>query len=89
MDAGLLILRVFAGLSLALAHGLGKLPPSDRFIAGAAEMGFPLPALFAWAAALPESLGRATVVVSGERFAASAPAEPSTGKVPAIPMVTP
>lgn len=56
-DAGLLCLRVFAGLSLALAHGLGKLPPSERFLAGVVEMGFPLPWLFAWAAGLSESLG--------------------------------
>lgn len=56
-DAGLLLLRLFAGLALALAHGLGKLPPSPRFIDGVATMGFPLPPLFAWAAALAESLG--------------------------------
>jgi putative oxidoreductase len=56
-DLGLLFLRVFAGLSLTLAHGVGKLPPSEGFIAGAAEMGFPLPVLFAWAAALSKSLG--------------------------------
>ena len=56
-DLGLLLLRVFAGLSLAFAHGLGKLPPSERFLAGVAEMGFPLPALFGWAAALAEFAG--------------------------------
>jgi putative oxidoreductase len=28
-DFGLLLLRVFAGLALAFAHGLGKLPPSE------------------------------------------------------------
>lgn len=56
-DAGMLLLRVFAGLSLALAHGVGKLPPPDRFIGDVAEMGFPLPLLFAWAAALSESVG--------------------------------
>lgn len=53
-DAGLLVLRVFAGLSLALAHGIRKLPPSERFAAGVVEMGFPLPELFAWAAGLSE-----------------------------------
>lgn len=53
-SAGLLVLRVFAGVSLALAHGLGKLPPSARFVAGVGEMGFPFPLLFAWAAALSE-----------------------------------
>ena len=56
-DLGLLILRLGIGLPLALAHGLGKVPPSAGFIDGTAEMGFPLPALFAWAAALSEFLG--------------------------------
>lgn len=54
---GLLVLRLTAGLALALNHGLGKLPPSDGFIQGVAGMGLPLPLLFAWAAALSESLG--------------------------------
>ena len=57
VDAGLLALRVFAGVALALAHGLGKLPPSARFVGGVAEMGFPAPGLFAWAAGLSEFAG--------------------------------
>ncbi|WP_412061434.1 DoxX family protein [Rubrivirga sp. IMCC45206] len=57
VDLGLLALRVGAGLLLAFAHGLGKLPPSEGFISGTAEMGFPLPALFAWAAGLSEFVG--------------------------------
>ena len=57
VDAGLLLLRVFTGLSLCFAHGVNKLPPSDRFVAGVAEMGFPLPLLFAWAAAFAETVG--------------------------------
>jgi putative oxidoreductase len=56
-DAGLLILRVYAGLALALAHGYGKLPPSPRFIEGVGALGFPLPLVFAWAAALAEFAG--------------------------------
>jgi len=56
-DVGLLGMRLFAGLSLAFAHGLGKVPPSERFIAGVGELGFPAPALFAWAAAGSELLG--------------------------------
>ena len=56
-DLGLLVLRLGVGLTLTLAHGLGKLPPSDGFIEGTAAMGFPLPVLFAWAAALSEFLG--------------------------------
>ena len=56
-DAGLLILRAFAGISLALAHGYGKLPPSDGFIQGVGELGYPMPIIFAWAAALAEFAG--------------------------------
>lgn len=56
-DLGLLALRLGVGITLAFGHGLGKLPPSDGFISGTAEMGFPLPALFAWAAALSEFAG--------------------------------
>ena len=53
-NTGLAVLRVFAGLSMALAHGLGKVPPSEGLIQATAGMGFPLPGLFAWAAALAE-----------------------------------
>lgn len=63
-DLGLLFLRVFAGLSLALAHGLGKLPPSERFLTGVAEMGFPLPILFGWAAGLSE-FGGGILIAAG------------------------
>lgn len=56
-DLGLLVLRVSAGVALALAHGKGKFPPSQRFIDGVANMGFPLPEVFAWAAAGAELLG--------------------------------
>ncbi len=56
-NTGLALLRVFAGLSLALAHGIGKLPPSERFIEGVARMGFPLAEWFAWAAGLAEFAG--------------------------------
>ncbi len=56
-DAGLLVLRVVAGLSLALGHGLGKMPPSPRFVESVGGMGFPLPEVFAWAAGLSELVG--------------------------------
>ena len=56
-NAGLFALRVAAGLGLAFGHGLGKVPPSERFIGGVIEMGFPAPALFAWAAGLSELAG--------------------------------
>lgn len=62
-DAGLLVLRVVAGLSLALGHGLGKLPPSPRFVESTGAMGFPLPEVFAWAAGLSEFVGGLLIVL--------------------------
>lgn len=56
-DLGFTVLRVGAGLAMALAHGLGKVPPPDRFIGGVEAMGFPAPVLFAWAAGLAELVG--------------------------------
>jgi putative oxidoreductase len=62
-DLGVLVLRLGVGLSLAFAHGLGKIPPSPGLIDGTAEMGFPLPLLFAWAAALSEFVGGLLLVI--------------------------
>lgn len=56
---GLTMLRVFAGASLMLAHGRGKIPPPEQFVAGTASIGFPMPIVFAWAAGLSEFLGGA------------------------------
>jgi putative oxidoreductase len=56
-NAGLALLRIFAGISLAFAHGIGKVPPGEGLIAGAANLGFPMPVFFAWAAGLSELLG--------------------------------
>lgn len=53
-EVGRLILRLFAGLALAFGHGLGKLPPSPRFIEGVEKMGLPLPEAFSWAAGVAE-----------------------------------
>ena len=58
-NAGLALLRIFAGVALAAAHGLGKLPPSEQFVGGVSGLGFPAPAFFAWAASLAEFLGGA------------------------------
>ncbi len=59
-DLGLLILRL-AGLDLAVGHGWGKViglaSGQSRFVEGVANMGFPLPIVFAWAAALSEFAG--------------------------------
>lgn len=56
-NAGLTLLRIFAGIAMAFAHGLGKVPPSEGLVNRTAEMGFPLPTVFAWAAGLSELVG--------------------------------
>jgi putative oxidoreductase len=56
-DAGLLLLRLVAGLGLAFGHGIGKIPPSSGFIENVSRLGFPEPEVFAWAAAASEFLG--------------------------------
>lgn len=56
-DFGLMLLRGFTGLALALAHGMGKLPPSPGFVENVAGFGFPAPELFAWGSGLAETVG--------------------------------
>ncbi|MCA1590514.1 MAG: DoxX family protein [Acidobacteria bacterium] len=56
-NAGVALLRIFTGVSIALAHGFGKLPPGEQFIGGVAKMGFPAPTFFAWAAGFSEFFG--------------------------------
>lgn len=56
-EVGRLLLRLFAGLALAFGHGVGKLPPSRRFIEGVEKMGLPMPEVLAWAAGLSEFAG--------------------------------
>ena len=53
-EFGLLLSRVFIGLSMAFAHGLGKIQDPSGVIKGAASMGFPMPEFFGWAAAFSE-----------------------------------
>jgi putative oxidoreductase len=50
-------LRVFAGLTMAIAHGLPKFPPGEQLVGGLTQMGFPVPELFAWLAVGAELLG--------------------------------
>lgn len=70
---GLLLLRVGIGVGLAWLHGWGKLNGAFgyffggsewKFIAGVEGIGFPLPAFFALAVALAETLG-AVLVAAG------------------------
>jgi len=63
-DLGLLLLRVVAGLSLAIGHGIGKFPPGERFIDRIGNMGFPAPEIFAWLAGVAE-VGGALLIVIG------------------------
>ena len=53
-DLGLAIFRVVAGLSLALLHGLGKVPPSEGLVGMVGGMGLPAPGIMAWLAAFAE-----------------------------------
>ncbi len=62
-DIGLTFARVCLGLGIAIGHGYSKIfhdggfGPSEQFINGTAQLGFPAPMLFAWMAALSEFLG--------------------------------
>lgn len=75
-DLALVALRL-SGLFLAVGHGWGKVSAlatgnGARFIEGVAGLGFPLPGLFAWAAALGELAGGLLVFVGlGTRYAAA------------------
>jgi putative oxidoreductase len=50
-------------VGLAFGHGRGKIPPSDRFVARVAELGLPLPEVFAWGAGLVEFVGGLAIAV--------------------------
>lgn len=64
VDLGLLWLRVLAGAGMAY-HGYGKVFSGriPQFAEGVAKMGFPMPEVFAWAAALSELAGGALLAV--------------------------
>ena len=62
-DWGILILRFSFGLTMALSHGMHKIPPSEGFIAVVASMGFPFASFFAWSAALSESVGGLLIAI--------------------------
>ena len=59
LNLGILWLRVLMGFGIAFLHGYGKVfgGRMEQFTEGVAEMGFPVPTFFAWAAALTEFLG--------------------------------
>ena len=75
-DLSLFVLRM-AGLGLALFHGIGKVQAlagggGEGFIGSVAAMGFPVPGVFAWGAALSEFVGGLCVALGiRTRFAAA------------------
>lgn len=62
-NIGIALLRIFAGVALMFGHGAGKIPPSAGLIERTASLGFPLPNVFAWAAALSEFAGGALLAL--------------------------
>jgi putative oxidoreductase len=62
-DIGLMILRVGAGAFLAYGFGWakfyhdGSFGPNGEMVRGVANLGFPMPTVFAWMAVLTEFLG--------------------------------
>ncbi|MCA9628788.1 MAG: DoxX family protein [Myxococcales bacterium] len=56
-DLGLLVLRLWFGLTMAVAHGYGKLMNLGEFSAKVAKLGIPLPGVLGPAAGLSEFLG--------------------------------
>lgn len=74
LDFGLLWLRVLTGAGIAV-HGYGKVfTPGfmEQFAGNVEKMGFPVPIVFAWAAALSEFLGGIFVAVGlGTRIAST------------------
>lgn len=57
VELAMTLLRLYFGLTLALAHGISKVPPPDQLVSGVEKLGFPMPGLFAWFAASAEFLG--------------------------------
>lgn len=56
-NVGLALLRIFTGIALAFGHGIGKVPPPEKFVEGVSKLGFPMPGFFAWAAGISEFFG--------------------------------
>ncbi len=56
-EIGLLVLRAWTGLALAFGHGISKIPPDQGLIDSTDALGFPLPTVSAWMAALGEFAG--------------------------------
>lgn len=61
-DVGLLVLRIFAGVTMA-GGGMDKIPVDSWFTGQVESIGFPLPRLFAFAAAFSEFAGGWLLVI--------------------------
>ena len=57
VDVGLALLRVLAGVALAVNHGASKVKDPSQIISGADRLGFPMPTFFGWMAAISEFFG--------------------------------
>lgn len=57
VDVGLAILRVVAGVAMAVNHGASKIQDPSQIIRGAGGLGFPAPTFFGWMAAISEFFG--------------------------------
>lgn len=62
-DAIQTVVRVGAGLGLALGHGWGKVKDPAGIIGMSESLGFPLPEVAGWAAALSEFAGGLLLVI--------------------------
>jgi putative oxidoreductase len=60
-DLGLLVLRIVAGLGMALGHGIKKLPPPDGLMRAVDSMG--MPGIMAWGATVAEFGGGLLIVI--------------------------
>ena len=56
-DIGLTLLRVLAGVAMAVNHGVDKIRNPGKVIDGADDMGFPIPFFFGWMAIFAEFFG--------------------------------
>ena len=56
-DVGLMLLRGFSGVAMAVLHGAAKVQNPGRTIDSAEDLGFPLPFVFGWFAVIAEFFG--------------------------------
>ena len=56
-DVGLTLLRVLAGVAMAVNHGADKIRNPGKVIDNADDMGFPVPFFFGWMAIFAEFFG--------------------------------